>query len=68
MSNFFNEQKGEVQKSIKSKKTFQVGFMGVIPATPPKRLTSDTNSYNYLLIVDAYSNDPKLYGKDKITT
>ena len=48
--------------------TFQVGFMDIIPSTAPKSLTSDTTFSNYLFIVDAYSNMPKLYGMEKITT
>ena len=42
--------------------------MDIIPLTTPKNLTSYTNVSNYLLIVDAYSNIPKLYGMEKITT
>ena len=42
--------------------------MDIIPSTAPKNLTSDTNFSNYLLIVDAYSKIPKLYGMDNITT
>ena len=41
--------------------------MDIIPSTTPKSLTSDTTFSNYLLIVDAYSKIPKLYGMDKIT-
>ena len=33
-----------------------MGFMDIIPATSPKRLTGETTFSNYLLIVDAYSN------------
>ena len=40
--------------------------MDIIPSTAPKSLTSDTTFSNYLLIVDAYSKIPKLYGMDKI--
>ena len=54
-------------KSIKAKGTFQVCFMDIIPAAAPKSLTSDTIFSNCLLIVDAYSKIPKLYGMDKIT-
>ena len=61
MSDIFNELKGYIPKSIKSKGTFQVYFMGIIPATAPKHLTSETNFSNYLLAVDAYSKIPKLY-------
>ena len=42
-------------------------FMDKVPSTAPKRLTSDTTFSNYLLIVDAYSKIPKLYGMEKIT-
>ena len=42
--------------------------MDVITSTAPESLTSDTTFYNYLLIVNAYSKIPKLYGTKKITT
>ena len=42
--------------------------MDIIPSTAPKSLTSDTTFSNYILIVDAYSNIPKMYGMEKITT
>ena len=42
--------------------------MDIIPSTSPKILTSDTTFSDYLLIVDAYSKIPKLYGMDNITT
>ena len=42
--------------------------MDIIPLTAPSFLTSDTTFSNYLLIIDAYSKIPKLYGMDKITT
>ena len=42
--------------------------MDIIPSTASKSLTSDTTFYNYLLIVDAYTKIPKLYGMEKITT
>ena len=42
--------------------------MDIIPPRATKSLTSDTNFSNYLLIVDAYSKIPKLYGLEKITT
>ena len=41
--------------------------MDIISSTAPKSFTSDTNFSNYLLIVDAYSKIPKLYGMEKIT-
>ena len=42
--------------------------MDIIPATASKHLTSDTTFSIYLLIVDPYSRNTKLYGMDKITT
>ena len=42
--------------------------MDIIPSTAPKSLTSDTTFFSYLLIIDAYSKIPKLYGMEKITT
>ena len=42
--------------------------MDIIPATSPKRLTSETDFCDYLLVVDAYSKISKLYGMDRITT
>ena len=43
-------------------------FMDIIPSTAPKSLINDTTFSNYLLIVDAYSKIPKLYGMKNITT
>ena len=45
-----------------------MGFIYIIPLTSSKSLTSETTSSNYLLIVDAYSKIPNLYGVEKITT
>ena len=42
--------------------------MDIIPSTATKSLTSDTIFSNYLLIIDAYSKIPKLYGMENITT
>ena len=42
--------------------------MDIIPSTAPKSLTSDTTFSISWLIVDAYSNIPKLYGTENITT
>ena len=53
---------------LKPKAPFKWVFMDIIPSTAPKILTSDTTFSNYLLIVDAYSKIPKLYGVEKITT
>ena len=40
----------------------------ILPLIAPKFMTNDTTLSNYLLIVDAYSYIPKLYGMEKITT
>ena len=53
---------------LKQKAPFKWGFMDVIPSTGPKKLTIYTTVSNYLLIVDAYSKIPNLYGMEKITT
>ena len=53
---------------LKPKAPFKRVFMDIIPSTAPKSLTSDTTFSNYLLIVYAYSNIPKVYGMDNITT
>ena len=52
---------------MKPKAPFKLVFMDLIPSTAPKSLTSDTAFSNFLLIVDAYSKIPKLYGMEKIT-
>ena len=53
---------------LKPKAPFKWVFMDIIPSTAPKSLTNDTTFSNYLLIVDAYSKIPKLYGMGNITT
>ena len=53
---------------LNPKAPFKWVFMDIVTSTAPKSLTSDTNVYNQLLIVDAYSKIPKLYGMEKITT
>ena len=45
-----------------------MGFMDIVPSAAPKSFTTDTTFSNYLLIVDAYSKIPKLYGMEKIAT
>ena len=42
--------------------------MDIIPSTASKSLTIDTTFSNYILIVDAYSKIPKIYGMGNITT
>ena len=43
-------------------------FMGIVPAISNKSLTKENTFSNYLLIVDAYSKLPKMYGMENITT
>ena len=50
------------------KETSKWIFMDIIPSTASKSLTSDTTFSTYILIVDAYSKIPKLYGMEKIKT
>ena len=61
-------KRSRYKNPLKPKSTFKWGFIDIIPSTVPKGLTSDTNFSNYILIVDAYSKIPKLYGTEKITT
>ena len=61
-------KKARSEIPLKPKAPFKWVFMDIIPSTAPKTLTTDTTFSNYLLIVDAYSNIPKLYGMEKITT
>ena len=53
---------------LKPKAPFKWIFMDIIPSTAPKILTSDKIFSNYLLIINAYSNIPKLDGMENITT
>ena len=46
--------------SLKPKSPLKWFLMDIIPSTATKSLTSNTNSSNYLLIIDAYSKTPKL--------
>ena len=52
----------------KPKAPFKWVLMDIVTSTAPKSLTNDTTFSNYLLIVDAYSKIPKLYGMENITT
>ena len=61
-------KKARSKVPLKPKASFKWVFMHVIPSTSSKSLTNDTNSKNYLLIVDAYSKIPKLYGMENVTT
>ena len=51
----------------KPKAPFKWVFMDIVPSTASKSLIIDTTFSNYISIVDAYSNIPKLYGMEKIT-
>ena len=55
-------KKARSKISLKPKAAFKWVFMDIIPSKAPKSLTSDTTFSYYLLIFDAYSNIPKLYG------
>ena len=61
-------KKARSKLPLKPKAPLKWVFMDIIPSTAPKSLTNDTNFQNYLLIVDAYSKIPKLYGMENITT
>ena len=61
-------KKARSKLPLKPKAPFKWVFMDTIPSTAPKSLTNDTTFSNYLLIVDAYSKIPKLYGMENITT
>ena len=61
-------KKARYKVPLNPKAPFKWVFMDVKPATSPKSLTNDTNYKNYLLIFDAYSKIPKLYGMESITT
>ena len=61
-------KKARYKIPLKPKTPFKWVFIDIVPSTTPKSLASDTSSSNYLLIFDAYSNIPKLYGMEKITT
>ena len=61
-------KKARSKLPLRPKAPFKWDFMAFIPLTAPKSLTNGTNFKNYLLIVDAYSKIPKLYGLENITT
>ena len=62
------KKKSRSKIPLKPKAPFKWVFMDIIPSIVPKSLTSDKTFSNYLLIVDAYSKIPKLYGMEKITS
>ena len=61
-------KKARSKITLKPNAPFKWVSMYIIPSTAPKILTSDSSFSNYLLIIDAYSKIPKLYGMDKIAT
>ena len=61
-------KKARSEIPLKPKAPVKWVFMDIIPSTASKRLTSDTNVSNCLLIFDSYSKIPKLYGMEKIKT
>ena len=61
-------KKARSKLPLKPKLPFKWVFMNIIPSIAPKSFTNETNFKNYLLIVDAYSKIPKLYGMENITT
>ena len=54
-------KKARSNNPLNPKAHFKWVFINKIPYTVPKRLTSDTTFYKYILIVDAYSKIPKFY-------
>ena len=62
------KKKARSNNPLNPKARFKWVFMNIITSTAPKSLISDTTFSNYLIIVDAYSKIPKLYGMEKIAT
>ena len=60
-------KKARSKISLKSKAPFKWVFMDIISSTASKSFTSETTFSRYILIVDAYSKIPKLYGIENIT-
>ena len=66
--NLFHEKKARSNNSLKPKAHLQWVFMDIIPSTAPNSFKSETKLSNYILIVDAYSKIPRIYGIKKIAT
>ena len=66
MSSMNKKARSKIPLNLKA--PFKWVFMDIIPSTASKRLTNDIIFSNYLLIVDAYSKIPKLYGMENVTT
>ena len=61
-------KKARSKNPLNPKAPFKCVFVDIIPSTAPERLTGDTTFSNDLLMFDAYSRIPKLYGMGKIST
>ena len=61
MPGLFHEKKSRSKNPLNKKAPFKWVFMGIFPATAPKRLTGNTHFFYYLLTFDAYSKIPRLY-------
>ena len=62
------KKKARFKNPLNPKEPFKWFLMDIIPLTAPNFSTSETNFSNYILIVDACSKIPKLYGMAKINT
>ena len=61
-------KKAESRNKLKPKVPFKWIFIDIIPETSTKSLTSETTLSNYILIFDAQSKTPKLYGMERTNT
>ena len=61
-------KKPRLNTPLNTKTPLKWVFMYIIPDISSKNLTRDTIFSNYLLVVDAYSKIPKLYGMENINT
>ena len=61
-------KKDRSKNTLKPKAPFKWVFIDIIPETTTKSLTSETIFSTYLLIVDVYSEIPKRYAMERITT
>ena len=56
------------KKPVDPSKPLEIVFMDIIPSPCKKGLTAASTFQNYLLVVDAYSRMPRLYGLEELTT
>ena len=56
------------KNTLRPKPPSKCVFMDIVTATAPIYLTSETTFSNRILIVDACSKIPKLYGMERIIT